>query len=197
MFVIGLTGGIGTGKTEVAHVLKELGAVVIDSDKVAHLSYEPGTEAHNAIVETFGAAVVSDSGTINREALASIVFSDEDKRLALESIVWPITKKWVIDRLTYEENRGSQTVVIEVPKLYEAGWDGLFDVVWTVESPSEMVYKRGFARSNMGKSELRARRASQLERIDRENRADLVIENNKTIKDLRNHVSSLWDTVPT
>ena len=170
MFVIGLTGGIGTGKTEVAHVLKELGAVVIDSDKVAHLSYEPGTEAHNA---------------------------DEDKRSALESIVWPITKKWVIDRLTCEENRGSQTVVIEVPKLYEAGWDGLFDVVWTVESPSEMVYKRVFARSNMGKSELRARRASQLERIDRENRADLVIENNKTIKDLRNHVSSLWDTVPT
>ncbi len=197
MFVIGLTGGIGTGKTEVAHVLRELGAVVIDSDKAAHLSYEPGTEAHKVIVETFGTEVVSDSGTINREVLASIVFSDEAKRSALESIVWPVTKQWVIDRLKYEENRGSQAVVIEVPKLYEAGWDGLFDVVWTVESPSEMVYKRVFARSNMGKSELRERRSSQMNRIDRENRADLVIENNKTIKDLRNHVSSLWDTVPT
>ena len=196
MFVIGLTGGIGTGKTEVARVLKELGAVVIESDRVAHLLYEPGTKAHRAIVERFGGGVVDDTGVINRKSLGEIVFADTVKRLELEEIVWPAAKQWIADRLENEERRGTQVVVIEVPKLYDAGWDDLVDTVWTVESPGAVISQRVVARSGIDELAVEAIVAAQLTREDREAKADLVIENDKTIKDLRNQISTLWEAIP-
>ena len=196
MFVIGLTGGIGTGKTEVARVLQELGAVVIESDRVAHLSYEPGTAAYTAIVERFGGGVLDDSGVINRKNLGELVFADTAKRLELEEIVWPAAKQWITDRLADEENRGTQIVVIEVPKLFEAGWDDLVDTVWTVESPREVISQRVVNRSGISESKVEAIVAAQLTREDREAKSDLVIENDKTLEDLRNQISTLWEAIP-
>ncbi|MDP6667385.1 MAG: dephospho-CoA kinase [Dehalococcoidia bacterium] len=196
MLVIGLTGGIGTGKTEVTHILRELGAVVIESDKVAHLSYRPGTEAYRAIVNQFGRKILDDSGVIDRTSLGAIVFSDRAQREELESIVWPAARKWIENRLVEEERRGSQVVVIEVPKLFEAGWDQFTNVVWTVEATHGEIGQRVRERAGLTEAETDARVAAQMTCEERIARADLVIENNSTLEDLRERVIKTWETVP-
>lgn len=195
MLIIGLTGGIGTGKTEVTHVLRELGAVVIESDKVAHMSYEPGTEAHRDIVNRFGDGVLSESGVIDRSQLGKIVFSDPARRLELEEIVWPATRKLTLALLKEEENRGTEIVVVEVPKLFESGWDRIADIVWTVESPEGEIGKRVEQRSGLSQSETDARAAAQLTRTERVEKANAVIENNGTLEDLRNQTKEIWKSI--
>lgn len=196
MLVIGLTGGIGSGKSEVAHVLRELGAVVIEADKVAHLSYEPGTEAHGKIVHQFGSSVLDESGAIDRGRLGKVIFSSSARRDDLEMIVWPAAKDWIMARLAEEEKRGSTTVVIEVPKLYEAGWDDIVDTVWTVEAPESVISERVEQRSGLGESDTYARVAAQLTRQERTDKANTLIENDTTLEDLRNQVSKIWESIP-
>ncbi len=201
MLVIGLTGGIGSGKTEVTHILRELGAVVIDADGIAHLSYRPGTPAYEAIVHLFGRDILDDSGVIDRGSLGTIVFSDtgSDRLEELEAIVWPATREWIEGRLAKEEERGTQTVVIEVSKLYEAGWDQFVNVVWTVEVPpgdagKEEIAKRVQARSGFDEARTKARVAVQMTREERVERADLAIENTATLEYLREQVKKGWET---
>lgn len=201
MLVIGLTGGIGSGKTEVTHILRELGAVVIDADGIAHLSYRPGTPAYEAIVRLFGRDILDDSGVIDRGSLGTIVFSDtgSDRREELEAIVWPATREWIEGRLVKEEERGTQTVVIEVSKLYEAGWDQFVNVVWTVEVPpgdagKGEIAKRVRARSGFDEARTNARVAAQMTREERVERADLAIENTATLECLREQVKKAWET---
>jgi dephospho-CoA kinase len=196
VIVIGLTGGIGTGKTEVTHVLRELGAVVFESDKLAHSSYEPGTEAHRQIVRSFGEEVLSDSGFIDRKALGKIVFADPARRLELEEIVWPATRKLTLASLKDEENRGTEIVVVEVPKLFESGWDKLADAIWTVESPTGEIDKRVKDRSGLSKSEVDARVAAQLTREQRIDKADVQIVNDGTLEDLRAQILRIWESIP-
>ncbi len=196
MLVIGLTGGIGTGKTEVIHVLLELGAVVIESDKVAHSSYLPGTKAHEAIVSQFGNDVLDSSGFIDRKSLGKIVFSDPARRLELEEIVWPVVEEMIEAHLAEEEKRGTKVVVFEAAKLYEPGWDRLADIVWTVESPRGDIGKRVEQRSGLDESETGARVAAQLTSDERKSIADLVIENNTTLDDLRDQIVELWESIP-
>ena len=195
MLIIGLTGGIGTGKSEVSHILRDLGAVVIESDKVAHQSYEPGTKAHGLIVNQFGEGVLDGSGFIDRKTLGEIVFSDPARRLELEKIVWPATRELTLALLKKETERGTEVVVVEVPKLFESGWDKVADVIWTVEAPPSVVSQRVKRRSGMSKSDMRARVATQLTRQDRVERADIVIENVATLEDLRNQISKLWESI--
>jgi dephospho-CoA kinase len=196
VLVIGLTGGIGTGKTEVIHVLFELGAVVIESDKVAHSSYLPGTKAHEAIVSQFGNDVLDPSGFIDRKSLGKIVFSDPARRLELEEIVWPVVEEMIEARLAEDEKRGTKVVVFEAAKLYEPGWDRLADIVWTVESPRGDIGKRVEQRSGLDESETGARVAAQLTSDERKSMADLVIENNTTLDDLRDQIVELWESIP-
>jgi len=196
VLIIGLTGGIGTGKTEVTHVLRELGAVVFESDKVAHSSYEPGTEAHGLIVSRFGDGVLDESGSIDRKHLGKTVFSDPARRLELEEIVWPATRKLTLALLENEEKRGTEIVVVEVPKLFESGWDQIADVVWTVESPQGEINKRVEQRSGLGGVETDARVVAQLTREERVARADQMIENDGTLEELRAQVSRIWESFP-
>ena len=196
MLVIGLTGGIGTGKSELSHILRDLGAVVIESDKVAHQSYEPGTTAHGLIVKLFGEDVLDGSGFIDRKSLGKIVFADTARRLELEKIVWPATRKLTLALLEKETVRGTRVVVVEVPKLYESGWDKVADVVWTVEAPQSVVIQRVERRSGMSESDTKARIAAQFTRQERVDRADIVIENDATLEDLRNQISKLWESIP-
>ena len=196
MLVIGLTGGIGTGKSEVSHILRDLGAVVIESDKVAHQSYEPGTTAHGLIVKLFGEDVLDGSGFIDRKSLGKIVFADTARRLELEKIVWPATRKLTLALLEKETVRGTRVVVVEVPKLFESGWDKVADVVWTVEAPQSVVIQRVERRSGMSELDTKARIAAQFTRQERVDRADIVIENDATLEDLRNQISKLWESIP-
>ena len=196
MFVIGLTGGIGTGKTEVTHVLRELGAVVIESDKVAHLSYRPGTDAYDEIIDQFGKEVLDDSGVIDRGKLGGLVFAGADSRIQLEKIVWPAVRSWITERLIHEKERGTKIIVIEVPKLFEAGWDDLADAIWTVEASSAAVAQRVNVRSNLSETEINARVQAQITRAERAKRADLLIENSAELADLRERITNLWRTNP-
>ena len=196
MLVIGLTGGIGTGKSELSHILRDLGAVVIESDKVAHQSYEPGTTAHGLIVKLFGEDVLDGSGFIDRKSLGKIVFADTARRLELEKIVWPATRELTLALLEKETVRGTRVVVVEVPKLYESGWDKVADVVWTVEAPQSVVIQRVERRSGMSELDTKARIAAQFTRQERVDRADIVIENDATLEDLRNQISKLWESIP-
>ena len=196
MLVIGLTGGIGTGKSEVSHILRDLGAVVIESDKVAHQSYEPGTKAHGLIVNLFGEDVLDGYGFIDRKSLGKIVFADTARRLELEKIVWPATRELTLALLEKETVHRTRVVVVEVPKLFESGWDKVADVVWTVEAPQSVVSQRVERRSGMSESDTKARVAAQLTRKDRVDRADIVIENDATLEDLRNQISKLWESIP-
>ena len=196
MFVIGLTGGIGTGKTEVTHVLRELGAVVIESDKVAHLSYRPGTDAYDEIIDQFGKEVLDDSGVIDRGKLGGLVFAGPDLRIQLEKIVWPAVRSWITERLIQEKERGTKIIVIEVPKLFEAGWDDLADAIWTVEASSAAVAQRVNVRSNLSETEINARVQAQITRAERAKRADLLIENSAELADLRERITNLWRTNP-
>lgn len=201
MLVIGLTGGIGSGKTEVTHILRELGAVVIDADGVAHLSYRPGTGAYEAIVDRFGREILDSSEVIDRGSLGTIVFSDPDRREELEAIVWPAAREWIEGRLAKEEERDTRVVVIEVSKLFEAGWDQLANAVWTVEVQPDDTGKREIARrvgarSGLGEQETGSRAAAQLTREERTERSDLVIENTTTLEDLRKQVINAWETLP-
>ena len=182
MLVIGLTGGIGSGKTEVTHILRELGAVVIDADGIAHLYYLPGTPDYEAIVRLFGRDILDGSGVIDRGRLGTIVFSDpgSGRREKLEAIVWPATREWIEDRLAKEEGRGTRAVVIEVSKLFEAGWDQFVDVVWAVEVPpgdagNSEIASRVQARSGFDEARTRERVAAQMTREERIERADLLI----------------------
>ncbi len=205
MLVIGLTGGIGTGKTEVTRILRDLGAVVIDADDVAHLSYGPGTAAHSAIVGLFGQNILDHSGVIDRKSLGTIVFSDQKRRVELEAIVWPAARERIESMLAIESERGAQAVVIEVSKLFEAGWDELADVVWTVEVKSGDTGKRevvGRVQARSGRSgsgieadtDIGARVAAQMSREERFERADVVIENIGTLGDLREQVKTVWES---
>ena len=196
MFVIGLTGGIGTGKTEVTHVLRELGAVVIESDKVAHLSYRPGTDAYEDIIDQFGREILDESGVIDRAKLGGLVFAVPELRIHLEMIVWPAARSWIEERLIQEKERGTKIVVIEVPKLFEAGWDDLADAVWTIEAPSDLIAQRVNIRSNLGEAEKNARVKAQITSRERAERADLLIENTAKLSDLREQITNLWQTDP-
>ena len=196
MFVIGLTGGIGTGKTEVTHVLRELGAVVIESDKVAHLSYRPGTDAYEDIVDQFGREILDESGVIDRAKLGGLIFAVPELRIHLEMIVWPAARSWIEERLIQEKERGTKIVVIEVPKLFEAGWDDLADAVWTIEAPSDLIAQRLNIRSNLGEAEKNARVKAQITSGERAERADLLIENTAKLADLREQITNLWRTNP-
>jgi len=196
VFVIALTGGIGTGKTEVTHVLRELGAVVIESDKVAHLSYRPGTDAYDEIIDQFGKEVLDDSGVIDRGKLGGLVFAGPDLRVQLEKIVWPAVRSWITERLIQEKERGTKIIVIEVPKLFEAGWDDLADAIWTVEAPSAAIAQRVNVRSNLSETETNARVQAQITRAERAERADLLIENSAELADLRERITNLWRTNP-
>ena len=196
MFVIGLTGGIGTGKTEVTHVLRELGAVVSESDKVAHLSYRPGTDAYEDIIDQFGREILDESGVIDRAKLGGLVFAVPELRIHLEMIVWPAARSWIEERLIQEKERGTKIVVIEVPKLFEAGWDDLADAVWTIEAPSDLIAQRVNIRSNLGEAEKNARVKAQITSVERAERADLVIENTAKLADLREQITNLWQTDP-
>ena len=196
MFVIGLTGGIGTGKTEVTHVLRELGAVVIESDKVAHLSYRPGTDAYEDIIDQFGREILDESGVIDRAKLGGLVFAVPELRIHLEMIVWPAARSWIEERLIQEKERGTKIIVIEVPKLFEAGWDDLADAVWTIEAPSDLIAQRVNIRSNLGEAEKNARVKAQITSGERAERADLLIENTAKLADLREQITNLWQTDP-
>src|SRR5271155_2029456 len=143
MLTIGLTGGIGSGKSTVAQILGEFGAPILDADKVAHTTYAPGGPAYDAVVAAFGAGIVAPDRTIDRRKLGAIVFGNPGQLNKLTSIVWPET--FDVIRRNVAELRASGArlpIVVEAAILIEANWQPLFDEIWLVTASREQVIER-------------------------------------------------------
>ena len=197
MFVIGLTGGIGTGKSEVSRLLDTLGAEVIEADRVAHDAYAPGTPGWREVVEAFGEGVLDADGRIDRKRLGGIVFGDEQARERLNAIVHPIVRQLLEERIARLEREGARVVVIEVPLLIEAikqqsRWTRMLDEIWVVTAPVEQVVARVQARSGLDETAIRARIGSQATERERIEHADAVIDNSGSLEGLKRKVTNLW-----
>ena len=193
MIVIGLTGGIGAGKSEAARILQELGAVIISADQVGHQAYTPGSEAWQEVVKTFGREILQPDGGIDRKKLGGIVFSDPAQLDTLNRIMHPRMARMVSERLDQLRGQGVPVVVVEAAVLFEAGWDSLVEEVWTVDAPADMVIQRLQARSGLSESEAQKRIMSQMPAQERARRSDIVIDNSGDVAALETAILSLWN----
>jgi dephospho-CoA kinase len=192
MFVIGLTGGIATGKTLVSETLRDLGATIINADLVGHEAYLPHTETWQAVVDAFGTDILDSEGQIVRPKLGVIVFSDPARLEQLNSIVHPRIYAMIGDRIESLKVDGVGAVVVEAALLIEAGWTPLVDEVWVITSPMEEVYSRLTGRG-LSPDQARARIESQMPQEERVTHADVVIVNDSGQVELRSAVRQQWD----
>ncbi|MHB1988404.1 MAG: dephospho-CoA kinase [Acidimicrobiales bacterium] len=192
---IGLTGGIGSGKSTVAGMLVERGAVLIDSDVLAREAVEPGTKAWEQVCQRFGAEVVTPEGPIDRAALARIVFADAAARADLDAIVHPVVGTEMLGRLA-KLAATDHVVVLDVPLLAEKGRQH-YPVagVIVVDCPVELAIERLVSQRAMRREDAQARVAAQLSREDRLRQADFVILNVGNLAELREMVDRAWDWI--
>jgi dephospho-CoA kinase len=196
MTVIGLTGGIGSGKSTVAKLLADAGAHVIDADRIGHEVYLPGTDGWDRVVDAFGREVVAADGTIDRAILGRRVFSDPDALRTLNGIVHPLIGAEIQRRLqTAYETDPHGTVVIEAALLLDAGWRPLVNQVWVVVTPKHKVIERVQRQRGMAPGDIEARISAQITDGERRRLADVVIENSGTLDDLRKTVEARWTEV--
>jgi dephospho-CoA kinase len=188
-FVIGLTGNIATGKSVVAQMLADRGAEAIDADRVAHALMRPGTPAHAAIVERFGAQVLRDDGGIDRARLGSQVFSDPQALADLERILHPAVIREVERRI---EETSAAVVVVEAIKLIEAGMAETCDAIWVTICPAEERVRRLVEERGMSRADARQRVAAQPPQSKKVAHADVVIDTEGTLASTRAQVEAAW-----
>ncbi len=194
--IIGLTGGIGSGKSLVGGMLADLGALVIDTDKVGHRVYAPGSDGWRRLVETFGTDIVAADGTIDRTRLGAIVFGDAERRRALNAIVHPLIFQEILREIADRRAAGfTDHVVLEAPVLLEAKGTGLVDRIWVVTAPRSVIHERLVASRALSSEEIAARMAAQLSDAERRAHADLVLENDGDVTALRRRVEVAWRTL--
>jgi dephospho-CoA kinase len=193
MMVIGLTGSIGTGKSEAARQLEALGASIISADQVGHEAYTPNTEAWEKVVASFGDEILGDDGEIDRRKLGTIVFSDPGQLDKLNQIMHPRMARMVADQIEDLRTQGVDVVVVEAALLFEAGWDSLVEEVWVTDSPEQMVIERLKKRNGLSEEEARKRISSQMDRSERLERSDYVIDNSGDMAGLESAIKELWD----
>ena len=194
LLVIGLTGGIATGKSEVSCILRELGATIIDADRLGHEAYQPQTPIWQDVVDTFGEEILQSTGEIDRRRLGTIVFSDPDARKKLNSIMHPKMAEMIHEKIGQLRHGETRVVVLEAALLVEAGWDSLVDEIWVTSSSEERVVKRLRQRNDLSEEEISARISSQIRFEARSRRAQVEVRNTGSMEDLRKEVESLWRT---
>lgn len=191
MLTVGLTGGIGAGKSAVSRLLASYGAVIVDSDRIAREVVEPGTPGLAAVVAEFGDGVLAADGSLDRAKLGGIVFADADRLRALNAIVHPLVR----DRsAALQEAAGPDAVVVnDVPLLAENDLAGLYDVVVVVDAAPATQLDRLVRLRGMAEDEARARMAAQATREQRLAIADIVVDNDGTQAELAERVRKLWE----
>ena len=195
MRIIGLTGGIACGKSTVSNVLKDCGARIVDADAIAHELSRPNQPIFHVYVELFGPEIVTPEGTLDRAEIAQHVFSDTVLRDKMNARVHPIIRAAAEDRLDAAHMDGTAVVVLDVPLLFEAGWDALTNDTGVVTLPPEEQLARLLARDHtMDEAEARARIAAQMPLAEKCMRADVVIDNSGTREETKERVEKLWET---
>lgn len=193
MHVIGLTGGIASGKSTVTAFFKDRDVPVIDADILGHRTYDPGTDTFKAVVAAFGDDLVAPDGTIDRRVLGGKVFGKPDELKRLTDIVWPGIRKLASEALSEFEAAGNSLVVLEAAVLFEAGWEDLVHEVWVVVVEPDLAVQRLATRNGLDEAAARARIDSQLSNAERVSRADVVITNNGTLEELSAGIERAWD----
>ena len=193
MYVVGLTGGIGTGKSVVTEILREQGVVILDADRVGHEVYLPGQPGYEEIVAEFGQDVVAEDGTIDRRKLGPIVFSSPDKLARLNAITHPRMKEMMRDRLAEAGRAGRMVAVLEAALLFDAGWDDLTDEVWVTVVDAETAARRASERSGIPVEQVLERiQKAQMASDERIRRSDLVIDTSGTLEETRRQTLEAW-----
>lgn len=191
MKLIGLTGGVGTGKSTVAEMLRELGATVIDADEAAHAVYAPGTAGFDAVVAEFGPDFVHE-GAIDRQRLGALVFNDADARGRLNAIVHPLVRDWMAARTVEAAERGDEIVIQDVPLLYENELERLFSSVLLVYASEDTQLERLVRSRGVPPDRARAMIAAQMPIEDKRRRAHHVVDNSGTLEQTRAQVEEIW-----
>jgi dephospho-CoA kinase len=191
MLLVGLTGGLGAGKSTVAGMLADRGAVVVDADELARRALEPGTRAYQEVCDLFGDEVVTPSGALDRSVIAEWVFSDQGKRRALESITHPEVFRLLAEEV--ETLRGTDAVVVfDAPLLVETGFHRACDAVVVVTAPEDLQVARAAGGRGMSEEDALARLRAQIDPAEREAAADFVIVNDGGLADLERRVDGVW-----
>jgi dephospho-CoA kinase len=194
MKIVVLTGGIGSGKSVVAAVLKELGAGVIDSDKVGHDVLEKGTPGWQAVVDAFGREMLTPEGHIDRKKLAQTVFNNPESLQRLNRIIHPRIDEKVEARLQKYQNEGKKAAFIEMAILVDAPWMQRVDQVWAVKAPREVILKR-LKERGVSEPEALARMANQPPPEASVKQGLVIINNNGSLDELRSRVEKLWNDI--
>lgn len=197
MKVIGLTGGIATGKSTVSEILSKLSAEIIDADKIGHQIYLPNTEAWKDIIAAFGEDILLPDKTVNRPKLGGIVFNDKTALKKLNQIVHPrMYKKFEEEiEIKRKKNKNKGVVVLDAAILIEANWLPLVDQVWVVVADQDTVIDRLCSRNGFTKEHARSRISSQLSDEERRKYADVVIENNGTMAGVEQRIHEAWKRI--
>jgi dephospho-CoA kinase len=193
MLTLGLTGGIGSGKSTVSERLEERGAVVVDADRIVRRLQAPGEPVFQAMVEEFGDGIVAGDGSLDRQAVADIVFGDDDALRRLNAIVHPAVGAAIAERLV-ELAETDHVVVLDIPLLVESGRDDMAAVI-VVDIDPELAIARLVEHRGFSEDDARARIARQASREERLARADVVIDNSGDLDSLRAQVDDLWRRV--
>jgi len=191
-YVVGLTGGVSTGKSTILNDLRELGAWVLSADDASRSLTAPGGEALPAILEAFGDSVFQPDGALDRRALGEIVFHDAARRRALEAILHPAVQREMLGEIAKAEAAGAPVVVMEVPLLYETGMDALCDEVWVAYLDDESQTLRLMNRDRLTREQAQARIQSQMPLDEKARRADVVVKTDKPAQEVHREVAHLY-----
>lgn len=201
MKVIGLTGGIGSGKSTVSRFLAKMGAVILNADEAGHEAFKPDTEIWHRVVAAFGRQIVAPDGNIDRKKLGDIVFGNAESLSRLNQIMHPRMYALVKAQLEEYRRQGTRVIVLEAPLLLEAGWTPLVDEVWVTTAAEATVLKRLKERAGLSPAESLTRIRSQLSSAERVKHADVVIDTDCDLDELKAKITELWqrlklDTAP-
>lgn len=189
---MGLTGGIATGKSTVAAMLRQLGVTVIDADEATRAVQARGTEGLRLLAQEFGPGIITPHGDLDRGRLAEIAFKDPEARQRLNGIVHPLVRQWMAERQQEAVQRGDPLVVLDIPLLFESRGAGAFETVVLVYAPEDLQVQRLVELRGMSEAQARARIAAQMPIEDKRRMATHVIENTGGIDDLQAQVEQLW-----
>jgi len=197
MRVVGLTGGIATGKSTVSAMLRTLGATVIDADEATRAVQARGTEGLHRLAQEFGPGIITSDGELDRARLAEIAFNDPDARRRLNGIVHPLVRQWMAERQQEAADRGDQVVVLDIPLLFESRGAGALETVVLVYAPEELQVRRLVEQRGMTKEQARARVAAQMPVEEKRRLATYVIDNTGTVSQLQAQVERVWAEITT
>jgi dephospho-CoA kinase len=191
--VIGFTGNIGSGKSTISHLMAELGAVVLSADEIGHEALEPHTETWQEVVNIFGQEILKAGDEVDRQKLGEIVFNDAEALAKLNQVMHRRMYRMAEERIEKLKQQGTKVIVLEAALLIEAGWLPLVEQVWVTVASEDAALPRLRQRSGLSKAQVMARLRSQLPQEEKIKYADVVINNDVPLSEVKTQVKELWE----